>query len=116
MTERGQPLVGEFDQTVLLTVLRLEERAYAPSISRELEQGGARRVSRGTLYSSLDRLEHSGHLEWQLESATARRAGNRRRRFALTQRGIRVLAAATGAGPLDLEEEELHDFLTKLSR
>ena len=49
--------LGEFEQLVLLSVLRLGDEAYGVTIARELEEGAGRRVSRGALYTTLDRLE-----------------------------------------------------------
>lgn len=58
---RHGPL-GEFEQLVLLAVLQLGERAYAPEISRYLDESIGRETSRGALYSSLARLEQKGFL------------------------------------------------------
>jgi DNA-binding PadR family transcriptional regulator len=49
--------LGEFEQLVLLAILRLGAEAYAPGIRTAIEEAGSRRVTRGALYSTLDRLE-----------------------------------------------------------
>ena len=57
--------LGEFEQLVLLAVLRAAQggaTASGVAIARELEQQAGRRVSRGALYTTLDRLEGKGLL------------------------------------------------------
>jgi PadR family transcriptional regulator PadR len=61
------PVVGELEQLILLAVLRLGDDAYGLSIARELEAQAGRRLSRGALYTSLDRLESKGFVRWRLE-------------------------------------------------
>jgi DNA-binding PadR family transcriptional regulator len=86
--------LGELEQLVLLAALRLEDEAYAPRIAALLEQRADRELSRGTLYAALDRLESRGYLEWTVETPTADRGGNRRRRYRVTAAGAETLAAA----------------------
>jgi len=90
MTKR-QATLGEFEQLVLLAILQLEDEAYGPNISEELESKAGRRVSRGALYSSLDRLEQKGLLRWKIESATSARGGYPKRRFEVTRAGVAAL-------------------------
>lgn len=84
-------ILGEFEQVVLLVILRLREAAFAVSILRELDARANRRVSRGTLYKTLERLERKGLLVWEEEEGPPERGGHPRRRFAVTERGIAVL-------------------------
>lgn len=86
--------LGELEQMVLLAVLQLDESAYAPEIGRELEASAARRVSRGALYATLDRLERKGFLRWKIEAATSERGGHRKRLFEVTGAGVEVLKAS----------------------
>ncbi len=88
---------GEFEQMVLLAVLRLGDQGYAVSVRRELEQRAGRRVSRGALYRTLDRLETKGHLSWTLEDATPARGGHPKRLFRVTVKGIEMLRASRAA-------------------
>jgi PadR family transcriptional regulator len=62
------PPVGEVEQLLLLVILRLGPDAYGLSIARALEAQAGRRLSRGALYTSLDRLETKGFLRWKLEA------------------------------------------------
>jgi len=86
-----QASLGEFEQLLLLAVLRLGDEAFGARIGSELEERAGRRVSRGALYSSLDRLERKGYLEWQLEPPTDERGGHPARCFALTSEGLGAL-------------------------
>ncbi|KPJ89308.1 MAG: hypothetical protein AMS18_12560 [Gemmatimonas sp. SG8_17] len=89
MKRRGT--IGEFEQLVLLAILQLKSEAYGPNISEELERKAGRRVSRGALYSSLDRLQQKGLLQWEIEVASSDRGGHPKRRFEVTQPGIAAL-------------------------
>ena len=95
MTDRA--FLGEFEQMVLLAVLQLREGAFGPGIARELEMKAGRQVSRGALYTTLDRLVRKGFLRWEIEAATSETRGNRRRRFAVTPDGVDELAHAREA-------------------
>jgi DNA-binding PadR family transcriptional regulator len=87
----SKPYLGEFEQLVLLAVLQRQGEAHAPAISRELEGSAGRKVSRGALYATLDRLESKGLLRWQVGAATSERGGHRKRRFEVTEEGVEVL-------------------------
>jgi len=86
--------LGEFEQLLLLAILRLRSDAFAPDIARELEARADRSVSRGHLYTSLDRLEDKGLLRWKVASGTAVRDGLPRRAYTVTPGGIAALRAS----------------------
>lgn len=90
---RTNSFLGEFEEMVLLAILRLRESAWGAAISEELEERAGRRVSRGALYSSLDRLEKKGFLRWSITPATSERGGQPKRRFELTGEGLEALRA-----------------------
>lgn len=92
-----QASLGEFEQLVMLAVLQLGAGAYGPAISRHLEESVGRQVSRGALYSTLDRLERKGFLRWEIEAATSERSGHRRRQFEVTPAGVAALRDAREA-------------------
>jgi PadR family transcriptional regulator, regulatory protein PadR len=83
--------LGEFEQLLLLTVLRLGSDAYGVEIARDLESRAGRRVSRGALYTSLDRLEDKGFLRWKAGAGPPQREGLPRRLYAVTPGGIAAL-------------------------
>jgi DNA-binding PadR family transcriptional regulator len=86
--------LGEFEQLLLLAVLRLDVSAYGIDIARELEARAGRTVSRGALYTSLDRLEDKGLVRWKPEAGGAARHGLPRRLYAVTPAGVAALRAS----------------------
>ncbi len=86
-----QASLGEFEQLVVLAVLRLEAGATGNAISAELEEKADRSVSRGALYSALDRLESKGFLTWRVEASTPERGGHPSRIFSVTEAGLEAL-------------------------
>lgn len=94
---RRKGYLGEFEQLVLLASLRLKDEAYAPAIAEELEKRAGRRVSRGALYATLDRLEGKGFLTWSEDRGTAERSGQPLRRFQVTEPGLAALRASRQA-------------------
>jgi PadR family transcriptional regulator PadR len=83
--------LGEFEHLLLLTVLRLGPSAYGLEIARELETRAGRHVSRGALYTSLDRLETKGLLRWRVAEGSAQRDGLPRRLYSVTASGVTAL-------------------------
>src|ERR1044071_5486139 len=86
--------LGEFEQQVLLVVVRLGDEAFGPDISRELETRAQRRVSRGALYTTFDRLEDKGLIRWRTVPGTEARDGLPRRLYTVTAAGVAALRAA----------------------
>ena len=86
--------IGELEQLILLAALRLGSEAYGLSIARELEAQAGRTLSRGALYTSLERLELKGYLRWKLEAGGPRRAGLPKRVYSVTARGVTALRAS----------------------
>jgi DNA-binding PadR family transcriptional regulator len=89
--------LGEFEQLVLLAILRQGARADGVGIARALECQADRRVSRGALYTTLDRLEDKGLVRWKLAAGSPARGGLPRRAYAVTPRGVAALRAAARA-------------------
>lgn len=86
--------LGEFEQLVLLAVVRLADTAYGVPIRREIERRTERKVTVGALYSTLDRLEAKGYLSSWFADPTAERGGRSRRYFRVEPQGIEALATA----------------------
>lgn len=74
--------LGEFEQLVLLAVLRLGGNAYAVSVRDEIERCTGRAISRGSVYSTLERLEHKEYLRSWLADPTRERGGRAKRVYA----------------------------------
>jgi DNA-binding PadR family transcriptional regulator len=87
----GSAYLGEFEQIVLLAILQLGDEAFALPVLQELDERAGRRVSRGALYKTLERLEAKGIVSWELEDATPGRGGHPRRVFSVTPDGIAAL-------------------------
>ena len=85
--------LGAFEQLVLLATLRAGEEAFAVAILRELDDRTGRQVDRGALYTTLDRLERKGFVEWSVEAGSPERGGRRRRLFRVTPLGLDALSA-----------------------
>ena len=83
--------LGDFEQLVLLAVLQLGDDAYAASIRSRIEEAAERRVTRGALYATLDRLVDKGFLDWDVEETTPARGGIPRRRFWVSDDGMTAL-------------------------
>ncbi len=91
-----EPL-GEFEQIVLLAILRLGEEAYAVAIRDEILACTGRDVSRGSIYVTLDRLETKGYLRSWFGEPTAERGGRSKRYYALRPRALEALRAGRRA-------------------
>jgi len=83
--------LGEFEELVLLTVAALQQEAYGVEIKRELESRLKETLSVGSIQSALKRMEEKGFLTSQFGEATARRGGKRKRIYATTSHGRKVL-------------------------
>lgn len=80
--------IGEFELLVLLAILRQADAPYANRVREDLEENAERRVTRGALYRTLDRLAAKGLIEWELEpSSTPERGGHPMRRLSVTEEG-----------------------------
>ena len=88
--------LGELEQIVLLVVLRLGADAQAIAIRAELVDRAGRRLTRGALYKTLERLTEKGLLEWEVGGSTPERGGFPRRDYRVTRAGISALQASRG--------------------
>jgi PadR family transcriptional regulator, regulatory protein PadR len=86
--------LGEFEQVVLLAILRLKGDAYAIPVREEIEARTGRRVARGALYTALDRLEQKRCLHSRMSEPLAERGGRSRRYFSVTTAGMAALRAS----------------------
>ena len=83
--------IGEFEQVVLLAILRLASDAYAVTIRDEICAHTGRDVSRGSIYITLDRLETKGYLKSWFGDPTPERGGRAKRYYALRPRAVEAL-------------------------
>lgn len=89
--------IGEFEQMLLLAILRLEDHAYGVRLMEELEERVGRTVSRGSVYVTLDRMEEKGWIESTSVPAGSDRGGRPRRVVAVTPDGREQLRRSRDA-------------------
>jgi PadR family transcriptional regulator PadR len=85
--------LGEFEQIVLLALLRLGEDAYGMRVRQEIEDRTGRDVSIGAVYATLDRMEMKALVKSSLGEPSAERGGRAKRTFQLTATGRKSLAS-----------------------
>ncbi len=90
----GRTTLGEFEQQVLLVIMRLEREAYSVPIVAELEQRTGREAATSAVYIALRRLEKKGMLTSRLESPEQSGEPYPRRYFTLTESALEPLKAA----------------------
>ena len=76
--------LGEFEELVLLTIAMLGADAYGVSIKEAIEARANRKITIGSLHSTITRLEEKGFITSHLGGATASRGGRKKRFFQLT--------------------------------
>ena len=84
--------LGEFEQLVLLAILRIDEDAYAVSIRREIARCTDRRPALSAVYTTLGRLEEKGLVKSWFGDPTPERGGRAKRCFTVSRKGIREVA------------------------
>ena len=89
--------LGEFEQVLLLALLRLEPRAYGASIQREIESVTGRTVLLSSIYITLERLERKGFIAHRIGEPTAERGGRRKKLYRLLPVGAEAVAASLKA-------------------
>jgi DNA-binding PadR family transcriptional regulator len=83
--------IGEFEQLVLLALVRLGDDAYGLSVQLEIAARTGRATTFGTVYSTLARLETKGLVESWLGEPTAERGGRRKKHFQINAEGRRAI-------------------------
>jgi DNA-binding PadR family transcriptional regulator len=83
--------MGEFEQLVLLAVLRLKENAYGVEIRRALAERTGRDVAAGAVYTTLRRLEERGYLRSRVGETVPERTGQRRKYYRIQPQGAAAL-------------------------
>lgn len=89
--------LGEFEQVVLLAILRLGHNAYGVTIRSEIGACTGREPAPGALYTTLDRMEQKRIVHSWLGDATPQRGGRAKRYFVLTKLGRVALVEAQRA-------------------
>jgi DNA-binding PadR family transcriptional regulator len=91
------PILGEFEQLVLLALVRLGPAAYGVTLSEEIERQTGRAVSVSAVHTTLDRLEEKGFVRSRLGEPSPQRGGKRKRHYVVLPSGLRALQASVRA-------------------
>jgi len=90
-------VLGDFEQLVLLALMRQGADAYGVSIASEISDRAGRDVSIGAVYKALERLEDKGFVASLVGEPTPERGGRRKKYFRLLPAGQRALRASLAA-------------------
>lgn len=104
--------LGEFEQIVLLAVLRLGDEAYGVTILNEIAERTGRTASPGAMYTTLHRMEDKGLIRFREGSPTPERGGRAKRYVQVTKEGRTALASAQAAYRSLSEGLDLHPVKT----
>jgi len=86
MTTKDQ--VGKLELMVLLALLRVGHDAYGVPIAQEIREIGGK-VSIGSVYAALDRLERKRYVSSALGDPSPERGGRAKKYFQITAKGMR---------------------------
>src|SRR5438270_11919958 len=84
-------MLGEFEQVVLMAVLREGNEAYGVTIRQAIADRAGREVGLAAVYKTLNRLEEKGLVTAQVGEPTPERGGRRKRYYTVTAAGRRSL-------------------------
>lgn len=90
--------LGQFEQIVLTAVLALGDNAYGVTIHAKVEElSRPKKVARGAVYATLDRMEDKKLLASWLSDPTPERGGRSRRHYRLEKSGQQALRESAKA-------------------
>jgi DNA-binding PadR family transcriptional regulator len=93
----GDVILGEFEQLVLLALVRQGNDAYGVSLAADIASRTGRNVSIGAVYKALDRFEDKGLVATRIGEPTAERGGRRKKHYRVLAAGQRALKTSIGA-------------------
>ena len=83
--------LGEFEQVVLLALIRLRANAYGASIRQEIAERTGRDVSVGAVYTTLECMQQKGFVSSARGAPTPERGGRAKRYYKIEAPGERAL-------------------------
>lgn len=90
--------LGQFEQIVLTAVLALGGNAYGVTIHAKVEElSRPKKVARGAVYATLDRMEDKKLIASWLSDPTPERGGRSRRHYRLEKSGQQALRESAKA-------------------
>jgi len=87
----GGLVLGEFEQLVLLALMRHGNDAYGVPICDDIAERTGRTISLGAVYKTLERLEDKGMVASRFGEPTAERGGRRKKHYRVLADGHRAL-------------------------
>lgn len=84
--------LGEFEQAVLMAIVRLQDDAYGATIGRDIEERTGRSVAIGAIYTTLGRLLANRLVRATVGEPTPERGGRRKKYYRLSRLGEQALA------------------------
>lgn len=93
----GKNYLGEFEELLLLAIIKLGNETYGVPIAETVEEATGRRVSTGALYTTLSRLEEKGFIRSWMGEATKERGGRAKKYFAVEALGEQAVREAQSA-------------------
>src|SRR4051812_40509094 len=91
---KRMPPIGEFEALILMAILRLGDRAYGSTIRDELEARTSRRIARGAVYVTLDRLDAKGLVASRVADRPPEQGGRPLRLYRVSATGLKAASAA----------------------
>lgn len=85
------PLLGEFEQVVLLSLLRLGNGAWGAQMRREIQERIGRELPVSVVYVTLQRMEKKGWIKSYVGEPGRERGGRRRRHYLIDTPGEHAL-------------------------
>ena len=85
--------LGEFEQLMLLAIMRLDDNAYGVTIRREIETGSQREVASGAVYATLERMLDKGYISGKEGEPEPTRGGRAKVYYRIEAPGKAALTA-----------------------
>jgi PadR family transcriptional regulator PadR len=93
--------LGQFEQLVLTAVLALGGNAYGVTIHAKVEElTRPRKIARGAVYATLERMEDKTLIASWLSEPTQERGGRSRRHYRIEKSGEKALREAARSAQL----------------
>lgn len=89
--------LGEFEELVLLAIMKIGKEAYGVSIAEAIEEATEKRVSIGALYNTLSRLEEKNFISSWWGEKTEERGGRPKKHFQLESAGLSAIRSSQTA-------------------
>lgn len=90
---KSKDSLGQFEEIVLLAVLRLRDEAYGARVRQLVEETTERTTSIGAVYATLERLERKGFVSSRQGDSTPERGGRAKRYIRIEGAGVQALNA-----------------------